>query len=234
MAKFQERLRARELRRRGHTVSHIAHTLGVSKGSVSVGCRDLELTKAQQKRIHDTAVRGGHKGRMIGATMNRQKKERMIVYEREVAQRMVGSLSKRDLLMIGLGLYWGEGVKASGTRVSIVNSDPHVIVLMQRWFVECMGVSPDRFRPVIFINAIHKPRARKLLQYWSDLLQIPQSSFAKTVFLQRPQKKVYENYESYYGIMALQVAKPAELKYRIMGMLGCLATSKQCRGSSVG
>lgn len=47
MAKTQEKLKARELRKEGKAVTAIANELQVSTGTVSRWCRDIELTKSK-------------------------------------------------------------------------------------------------------------------------------------------------------------------------------------------
>ena len=47
MAKYKEKIKAQELRERGRSIKEITKTLNVSKGSVSVWCRDIKLTKKQ-------------------------------------------------------------------------------------------------------------------------------------------------------------------------------------------
>lgn len=51
----------------------------------------------------------------------------------------IGALSKRDLWMLGIGVYIGEGAK-SIESVRIMNSDPAVIALSIRWFKEVCGL----------------------------------------------------------------------------------------------
>ncbi len=223
------------MRMRGRSIKTIAAELRVSRASVSVWCRDIVLTPEQVEALNEQAVRGGYAGRMAGAAMNREKRLETVRREHAYAQHAVGCVSKRDLFILGLGLYWGEGVKASATRVSVVNSDPRIIVTMQRWFVECMDVEFSRLRPTVFINAIHRSRSLEILTYWSTLLGIPQDRFGKMVFLKKRPKKRYENHDTYYGILALQIEKPAGLKYKILGMFGYVAAqTTQRRGSSDG
>lgn len=74
MAKFKEKLKAREFRRKGVSIIEIAKKLGVSKGSVSLWCQDIRLTDEQKNKLQAGSIKGGYKGRMIGAEMNRRKK----------------------------------------------------------------------------------------------------------------------------------------------------------------
>lgn len=217
MAKFEKRLEARKLRRQGWSIRSIATHLDVSRASSSVWCRDLELTAIQRKRLVQNAINAGLQGRLIGAEMNRRKKEERVRFHQEAGKRAFQGITKREFLIAGLSLYWGEGSKKS--RLGFVNSDPAMIQFMFRWFQEAMGVKKKDFMPRIFINAIHKPRIAKVLRFWSGLLQLPAQQFGNPVFINRNPRKVYENYDSYYGLLAIHTSKSTELKYRILGLI---------------
>lgn len=154
---------------------------------------------------------------MKGAFMNHEKKEARIKFHQERGREEITVLSKRDILIAGIALYWAEGTRKS--RLGFTNSEPQMIKFMFRWFQDAMGVAKDDFMPRVFINAIHRSRINKVLHFWSQLLQLPTSQFGNPIFLKRPPRKVYENYESYYGVLALGIRRSSELKYRILGLI---------------
>lgn len=225
MAKSEKRIQARQLRKKGQSIKFIARQLDVSKSTVSVWCGDLVLTQTQKDLLIKNAIDAGCKGRMVGAEMNRRKKQDRIDYNKRLGIEEIGRLTKRDLLLAGIGLYWGEGTKKSAT--ALVNSDPNLILFMLRWFRSVMGVRDEMFRPQVFISDIHRPRAQKILAFWSKLLGLPKSQFGNIVFLKRKNKKIYENHDSYYGVMALRVRRGTELKYHILGLIEALSNSKK-------
>lgn len=220
MAKFEKRLEARRLRKKGWSIGGIAQHLNISKSTASAWCIDVRLTVAQKEFLRKKVIAAGHAGRIKGAEMNRQKKLDRINYHRYAALSEISCLSKRDLLLTGLGIYWGEGTKKG--NLALVNSDPKLVLFMYKWFKISLGVMKDDFRPQIFINCMHKPRAQKVLTFWSDLLGLPMSQFGNTVFLKMKNKKVYENHDSYFGVIALRVKKGTDLKYRILGLIEAL------------
>lgn len=221
MAKFKEKLEALKLRRKGWSIGSIAKHLKVGKGSVSTWCSDLELTKEQKNFLKQKMIKAGHRGRMIGAEINRKKKENTIAFYQESGKKDIGKLSKRDIFIMGVALYWAEGSRKNN-RLAFVNSDPDMIVLMYKWFQVVMCVKKEEFMPRIFINEMHKPRITKVINFWSSLLNLPKRQFGNPVFLKMKQKKVYENYNSYFGVLALGVSKGTNLKYRILGLIDAL------------
>jgi hypothetical protein len=218
MAKSESRLQALEMRRKGKSIGLIAKHLGVSKSSASLWCRDIILTKEQIDSLTRSQVEAGNYGRLKGAEMNKRKRLRNVEMQQLIATRTVGRLTSRDMLMLGVALYWGEGSKSEGSAVAITNSDPETILFARNWF-ERLGVSRNMFRPYVFISDTHKSREGDILVYWSRLLDIPKDQFAKFIFFHRKPKKVYENHDSYYGVLALRVMKGKTLKYRILGLI---------------
>lgn len=218
MAKSKERLLAYALRKTGKSVLYISQKLGVAKSTASIWCRDISLTPAQRLRLRHNSIVAGHKGRMIGAMQNHQKKiETIHMYQGE-GKKIMGKMSIRDQLLLGVGLYWAEGNR-KGAGFGFVNSDPRIITFISKWLQKNMGVQKENFIPRIYINEIHKPRKMKILKFWSTLLQLPPSQFRRTCFIKTPQKKIYENYDNYYGMLALKVKSGTYLKYKIMGLI---------------
>lgn len=88
--------------------------------------------------------------------------------------------------------------------------------------------------PRIFINEIHRQRIKKVLNFWSNLLQLPIEQFGNPVLLKMKQRKIYDNHESYYGVLSLKIRKSTKLKYHIRGLIGAMKQNMKSRGSSVG
>jgi len=222
MAKVKEKQLAIKLRRQGKSIKDIADILAVSKGSVSLWCQEIILTKKQAALLKKKQVDAGNVGRILGAKMNKQKRLDAIESRADEGNKRIGSLSQRDLLMLGVGLYWGEGVKSRNGTASLVNSDPTVLLIGKKWFQECLDVPLVDFNPYISISEIHKNREEKILKYWSEYLDIPKYQFNKVIFLKNRPKKLYENHDSYYGVVSLRIRKGTDMKYRILGLIeGC-------------
>lgn len=200
------------------SIKAIADLLHVSKGSVSKWCEDVVLTQSQQELLRKNQIASGYRGRMIGAEMNRQKRLKSIKIQETSARQTVGKLTQRDKLMLGIALYWGEGVKVRDSATAVVNSDPATILFARNWF-EQLGVARDMFRPCILISEIHRYREDVVQAFWSKLLAIPPEQFGKIVYLKGAPKKVYENHNSYYGVMALRVRQGTVLKQHILGLI---------------
>jgi hypothetical protein len=220
-AKDDLRARARELRLQGMTYDQIQVELGCSKSSISLWVRDLpkperrdpsEQAKiaAQKRWEHELAVRDVERQRTKAA-----------------AEREIGAMTERELLLAGVALYWAEGSKdkpyARRENVLFVNSDPGVILLYLAW-LRLLGVEPERLSYRVMIHMTADVEGAK--RYWADLVGVDVATFQKTTIKKHNPKTVRKNVgESYKGCLVIRVAQGAQLYRRIegwwLGMVGC-------------
>jgi len=222
---FDKRIKALSLRREGWSIKAIAEDLGVAKSTSSIWCQEIQLTKRQQNALNQKMINAGHKGRLLGALMNKTKKEMKIRHYQEEGKALLACLSEREFLISGLALYWAEGTKKRG-KLAFTNSDPAMIKFVKLWLENVLGVPTGDFRPRIFINAIHEARLQKIISYWSLTTGLPEVQFAKPVLLQRPPRKTYENYDNYYGVLSFEVRKGTDLKYKVLGLIDALKVAQ--------
>src|SRR5258707_15139920 len=112
---------AEELRAAGYSYGMIHEKLGIAKSTMNYWFRDKPFTPNYQvvQRIKYGPLK-------IGAKRHNQRVED-IAQMRKLGIEEIGVLTKRDLCMLGLGLYIGEGSKTIES-VRIINSDPPVIL----------------------------------------------------------------------------------------------------------
>ncbi len=218
MAKTDEKIKALKLRKQGKSIKDISDILGVSKGSVSLWCRDVILTKTQKQKLKQKQIASGSVGRQLGANKNRMKRLDAISKHQESARKIISQISDRDLLLLGIGLYWGEGVKSRSGMTALVNSDPEVIKIGKRWFEKCLGVLPSDFRPYIYISEAYASRQNEIVKFWTNEISLKRNQFKVIILKNRP-KKVYSNHNSYHGVISLRIAKSTDLKYKIQGLI---------------
>lgn len=210
------------MRKEGESIKGIALILGVSKSSVSLWCRDIVLTEEQMVFLKKEKIKGGMAGRIKGTESNKKKKLDSIAEAEKQAKAMLGKVESRDLLIAGIALYWGEGSKAESTgKLGFSNSDPRMITFMLEWLQEFFNVSPSDLYLRIFINIIHQPRIEKVKDFRASLIGIERSCLAVT-YIKTPQKKVYENYDSYYGVLSIRVKKGTFIRYKVLALISAL------------
>ena len=165
----------------GHTLNELAVTLDVSKSSVSLWVRQIELTPQARERI---AARQGL-GTLVSAERKIERaREVRRGYQREGRQRM----AVRDPSYIaGCMLYWAEGDKGRNA-VGMSNSDPELLAVFVAFLRRHFGVASERMTIYCNLFADHLDRQREIEQFWLDRLGLPEMSLRKS------QVNVYSKY----------------------------------------
>lgn len=223
MAKYWERIKARELRRCGESIGDIRRKLGVAKSSVSVWCRDIVLTDEQVEKLVEKDRKAGAYARMRAAESLRMERVKREAELRRCGEDKVEQISEKGLLEIGLSMYWAEGSKKDRI-VSLINSDPLIIQLFIRWLQVCFGVRRERLIAVISINESHTSRLVEVQQYWMLMTGLEESQFRKPSLKKVKNKKIYANFNDHYGSLVIKVSRSTNLFYEI---LGCIAGLKK-------
>ncbi len=160
--------------------------------------------------------------RIKGSLTNRDKRTAVQEKVRQTAEKELGKISERDLLMIGTALFWAEGNK-KGSRFVFSNSDPAMISLMASFLQKCMGVTHDEMYLSIQINESHKSRSDKVIKFWMKHLNFDKSQIRGPYFIRSKTVKEYANSDNYFGIARMQVRRSSVLQYRILGYIRGLA-----------
>lgn len=218
MAKSKEKLEAIELRKAGKSIKFIAKKLNVSVGSVSVWCKNVVLTEDQLRTLEKNACDPNYGLRLQNSQMQRRKKEQKISDLLNLGENEIGKLTKRELFLVGIALYWAEGFKKD-TQVGFANSNPEMINLYLKWLYECCDVKKEDLIVRITVNISHKDRSKEIETYWSNATKIPMENFRKPFYQQFKWKKVYENPNEYYGVLRIKVRKSLDFLRKIHGWI---------------
>ncbi|HEY4503685.1 MAG TPA: hypothetical protein VJJ28_01065 [Candidatus Paceibacterota bacterium] len=168
-----------------------------------------------------------NKGRVKGIIKNKQKRIDSIEKEYINAKNMMDTLVIRDLLVIGIGLYWAEGSKKEdGSGFSFINSDHLMIKLMYDWLIKIMSIKKKQLIINLVINITHKDRERKILNFWSNLLDFPLGDFGNTTFIKTSHYRIYNNHSDYFGMLRIKVKSSSWLRRRILGMIKIFKENK--------
>lgn len=223
MANMSLRQKAHTLRKRGESIGGIAKILGASKSTVSYWCRNIELSDRQIERLAKRREQGGHLGRLRAAEAKRSARISATKAELELGRRAVGTLSRRDIFVLGAALYWGEGYKNGNDECGLTNSDPDIIRAFIVWLREIHNVGSSDLILRVSINHTHTQRARTVEKYWSAATKIPLSQFTRTSFIKARSQKQYANPSAHFGTLRVKVRRATALRRRIMGSIAEIA-----------
>jgi transposase len=223
MSKYNERIKARQMRRNGISIIVIADKLGVSKSTVSSWCVDIILTEQQYLKLLKNKGVSLTTGQRMGAEANKNKRLNAIKEADIWGKKLIKKISKRELLLIATSLYWSEGSKSDATSGFIfVNSDPEMILIMKMFLTDVINVQLEDIFCSIQINRIHENRIDTVLNFWQKLLHLPKNQFKGPYYINAKVSKIYDNYDNYYGICRLIVKRGMNWKYRMLGLIKAL------------
>ena len=119
------------------------------------------------------------------------------------------------LFGLGLGLYWGEGLKVGKNGLRLTNSDPEMIIKFIDFLEKLFKVDKNKihFSLQIFEDISEK----KSLNYWIDKLNVDRKQFYKTIVSKVRGKGTYKS-KSKYGVVILYLNN-VKLKKLILEMI---------------
>lgn len=207
-------------RRLGVSLGDLALKYKLSKSTISLWCKDMKLSKKSRILISKNWLKKTTIARQKGAMTNKQKRIDSIEKEYTKAKNKIKTISRRDLLIMGVGLYWAEGSKKeTGSGFSFVNSDHFMIRIMHEWLIKIIKIEKSDLILNVSINISHKERESEILKFWSNLLDFSIEDFGNTNFIKTPHLRVYNNHSDYYGMLRIKVRSSAWLRRRVLGMI---------------
>ena len=219
-SKIDEKNEAIALRKQGLSYREILEQIQVSKSSLSLWLRSVKLAKRQKQRLTEkkiaSALRGSRKWREMRIALTKEIKEK--------ARKEIGQLSKRELWLIGIALYWAEGSKekehkpGSGTVFS--NSDYHMIKLYLDWLLKIVGIEKNNIYFVIYIHKNHKYRLDEVKKYWQVKTNFPKDNFKYIYFKKHNIRTKRKNIgDNYFGLLKITVTESSILNRKIQGWI---------------
>jgi len=216
----QLKQKALKLRNAGYSYSMIGKKLNIAKSTLSNWLTNIPFkpNKEVLQRVGKAKLKSAlHKQKIKFENITRMKSE---------AAKEIGKLSLRDIFMLGIGLYWGEGSK-SHEEVRVVNADPTIIKLSIRWLKEFGGVRREHLR--VSVHGYPDHDINKLVKFWSKELNIPNNQFIKTQIDTRLNKSILKRRKLPYGTAHVYVRGGGTLLWGVKNLhrkiMGWIETS---------
>ncbi len=204
------------MRKNGWSYNLISQRLGLAKSTLSDWLKNIPYEPNEEVRMR---IKNGP---AKSVTVRNQK--RMLLSEQinEIAESEINGLSERDLWLVGLGLYIGEGSKTQET-VKVVNSDPNVIRLTMYWFKCSLKLSDQNLS--LRIHVYPDTNIEAAFEYWMKVTNLPRDAFQGISIDRRTTKLRLNHGKLPYGTLHVSVRckgdreKGVLLHRRIMGWL---------------
>lgn len=199
--------KAIELRKEGYSYSHISSKIDVAKSTLSEWLKNTlflpnEITKHNKLDNINNLI-----------NIKRSDKARSFKKAFEYADKKVGKLSRRDVFMLGLGLYIGEGSKTAN-QIRIVNSDPRIIKFAIRWFKDSFGLTNNNFRVRLHIYPDNDEV--NAINFWANYLNIKKVFFQSSHVDIRTNKKKNRKGALPYGTAHLGIVGKGNKNFGVL------------------
>ena len=216
--KLDLKLEAIELRKSGKTYSEIMSQVPVAKSTLSDWFREVSLSLPQKQRITQKRLDAALRGALS------KKNSRILLTKTitEASKKEIGRVSKRELWLIGVVLYWAEGSKEKeyhpGNGVKFTNSDPLMIKLFLKWLKKICHIDLQELVFEIYLHDNNKHRIAEVREYWKKTTGVSNSSTFRLYFKKDKVSTKRRNVgESYYGILCVRVRRSSTLLRKIAG-----------------
>ncbi len=218
LAKTKEKEKAIKLRQNGLSYSEILKQIPVAKSSLSLWLKSVKLAVSQKQRLTDKKRASALRGAM------KRKDERIALTKKikDKARKEIGKLTKRELFLIGVALYWAEGSKEKeyhpGSGIKFSNSDPYMIKIFLKWLLEIIKLPKDRIYLDILIHESHKDKLEIVKEYWSKYTSFPVEDFKHIYFKKNKINTKRRNIGNiYFGLLRIIVKESSTLNRKIQG-----------------
>jgi len=192
----KRRAEAEVLRAQGYSYSLIHKKLGVSKSTMSYWFKDKPFLPNDE--VKERIKNGQAKIGIIRHNLRVQEIQAL----KKQGVKEIGTLSQRDLWMVGLGLYIGEGAKTTEIlRVS--NSDPAVIRLSIKWLRDVFKLKDENF--AIRLHLYPDNDIGESLHYWQEITGLGKANFRRSSIDKRVDKKTSRSGKLPYGTAHITV-----------------------------
>src|ERR1035437_100819 len=209
--------KAKKMREHGASIGDISVSFNINKSTVSYWCKNIELKESAIQKIKTKGREKSVRGLLRYSELKRKERIERNYKQKQEGANFIGNISKRDVLMAGLGLYWGEGYKEG--EFGFTNSNPKIIEFYLAW-LKIFGVSKSDLIFRLTINKIFESQENKIKKFWVNLLSVKDNQFSKTTRIKTKLKKAFlKNGQTYNGILRVKVRKGTSLKNKILGAI---------------
>lgn len=211
MQRREDKQKAIELRKLGYSYSQIKEKIGVNKSTLSGWLYHMPLSENRIRELRGLSPKRIERYRN---TM-RLKKERRLQEQYDLVSKDIGILSKREIFIAGLFLFWGEGGKTPNGMTALSNTDPSVLIFFKQW-LKILNVPEEKMR--VRLQLYSDMDIQRATKYWLDILQLPPESLRKPYIKKSNLKDITYRTGFGHGTCMILVANKVLNDYILMGI----------------
>lgn len=217
--KTTEKELAISLRREGFSMNEIALRLDVSKSSVSLWTRDVELPSNCKGRLGKKRTVQEYANNGKGAA--RVAREKRQTYQDSGAERFIAG---DKLFMMGCMLYWCEGQK-SKNAICFSNADPDVISVFIRFLRDSMAVAEEKIKLRIHAYLNNGILQSEIEEFWLKTAGLSRVALHKGTYDVYSRSSARKKRNLLYGTAHITVCSTVKL-HEIYGGIATMCSEK--------
>lgn len=211
LEKYKQNI-AIDMRKHGLSYSEIRNRLHIPKSTLSYWLKNLKLTSEQIKKLNDKRVETAK----ANALKKISRTSRIIEEVKTSSSRDIKKISKKELWLMGIILYWKNGNKSDLKKgVHFSSSDSAMIQLFLKWLKEVGKIDDKEIRFNVFMPG----HDDGVISYWSKVTGFPRSSFTNIYFQNVSKKKIAGVENSKIGFLRIKVRRSSMLARQIAGWI---------------
>lgn len=196
-----------ELRKGGYSYSEIKKFCPVPKSTLSYWFRDIKLSESQLSRLKKKRIEAAQRGSKAKIL----KISRTIEEIQKTAAKDVGKISKRELWLMGIVLYWRERLLNKNDSdlkkgVRFTSSDPYLIKFFIKWLVDIGGIKNEEINFDIYIGKDKQDLLNEATSYWADITGFSKSNFSRYYVLKKSKRSLLRIRVKASSMLARQIS----------------------------
>lgn len=206
------------LRKEGNTYSEIMKVIPVAKSTLSEWLKQVGMVKEVKQVFTEKRRLASLRGGLAKRNQRIEKSNKIF----DLAEKEIGKLSKRELWLLGIALYWAEGSKEKeghpGSGISFSNSDYQMVNLFLKWLLEIVNVPKEEIGFEIYIHDSYRNEVGRFQRYWSQKTGLPLKHFGtvyyKRIKINTKRKNIGDLYN---GQLRVKVCRSSSLNRQVTG-----------------
>src|SRR3989344_4374115 len=217
-----------ELRRQGLPYSEIQSRISVPKSTLSHWLTRVRMKPDERRALRERQLSALRRG----ADQRKLKIRESIESIGKTSARDIKEISKRELWLLGVVLYWRERMKKNNESdirrgVRFTSSDPELIKFFLSWLFEIGGLERGEILFDLFLHTNEPRKRQEAIAYWAHAVGFPPSEFCRIYFQKRParKKQVRKSERAEFGLLRIRVRRSSLLARQIAGWIQGIAQS---------